>query len=245
MNEKIDREKIIERIKSLMALGDSSRNDSEAEAATAIKKMQELLQKHNLDISEISVDDPNAVKVGEGIVDEISAEFRKSSLSSWEGSLAATVGSATETKAYTEMHYIPGTKSGKIFKIRFIGTPWDVAVAKEMYKFLHSTIKRLSIRYYPNKSSDQRCFMEGCCGRLNERISEQNAKFRNQQQTNQKYALMVVSKKDAIDIYCKEKLQMMKAKKIGFGQGENNNMAYQHGRSAANKIDIGNERRLQ
>ena len=242
MNEKIDREKLIERIKALMALGDTSRNNSEAEAATAIKKMQELLQKHNLDISEVQMADDK--KVGEEIVDEVAVEWRKSSLSTWENSLCALVGIACETNPYLSQQYVRGTKSGRIFKFHFIGTPWDVAISKEMFKYLHSTIKKLSVRNFPDQLPSQRCYMEGCCHRLSERIHLQNELFKKQQASNQKYALLVINKKDAIDNYT-DKLGLQKAKRKQYGGKNWDGFAFKKGMADANKFDIGNENRLK
>lgn len=48
---------IIERIKKLMALADLSRGATEAEAAAAMAKVQELLTKHNLDMASIRTED--------------------------------------------------------------------------------------------------------------------------------------------------------------------------------------------
>ncbi len=244
MEEKIDRDKMIERIKALLALGDKTQNDSEGEVNAAMKKVQELLSLHNLSISEIN-SNPKIKKVGVEVVDEMSKEFRKSSMSTWEGSLASLVGLATDTKAYYHQNHVPGTVSGKITKVRYIGAVWDVAVAVEMYRYLHSHIKRLSIKNYPDKSSDQRSFMEGCCDRLGQRIREQNELFRNQQHTNQGFALLVVSKKDAIEAYSRDVLKMRPPKSTRFGKGEHNSFAYLHGMKEANKMDIGNEKRLQ
>lgn len=243
MDEKIDREKLIERIKALMALGDTSRNNSEAEAATALKKMQELLQKHNLDISEISFTE-NDKKPGQEVVDEVAVEWRKSSLSTWENSLVAMIGIACETKPYLYKEYVPGTKSGMVFKFRFIGTPWDVAISKEMLIYLHSTIKKLSVKNYPNSLPQQRCYMEGCCHRLGERIREQNEAFKRQQVQNQKYALLVINKKDAIEIYA-EKLGLVKAKRKQYGGKNWDPHAFEHGMRDANKMDIGNDNRIK
>lgn len=245
MSEKIDRIKMIERIKALLALGDSSRNDSEGEVSAAMKKVQELLEKHNLDISEISATDPDAKKkLGEDIVDEIAKEFRKSSMSTWEKALASMVGEATETKPYLNIQHVPGTASGKIVKIRFIGAIWDVAVAKEMYIYLHKKIKGLSIKHYPDSMPNQRNYMEGCCIRLQERIREQNKLFKEQQTQNQGFALMIINKKDAIETYCANKLKLKESRHGSFGQGQFNNEAYQRGIIDANKFDIGNEKRL-
>lgn len=230
-------EKLLDRIRALFALGDKDRNNSDVEAETATKKAQELLQKYNLTMSEV-LDTED--KISDGIVDESSKEMKKSSLSTWENALACIVAECCECKSYTTE-----TRRGKSksYDIRFVGTQWDVAIAKELFKYLHETLLRKSRINYKNNLPYQRSYLEGACARLNQRVEEQNELFRKQQIENQKFALMVVNKKDAIQLYMDRELNLQDPNNRR-PQAPVNPAAFYRGMSDANQFDLGTKNRI-
>jgi hypothetical protein len=233
-----NKEKVIDIIQKLLRLGDPTRNNSEGEVFNATAKAQELLRKYNIDLADV------IIKEGEKIVDlEIGNEIvftkKKSSMSSWEKWLISVVSSATECKGYFNKKCVNYYTRSIVYEVGFIGTEWDRAIAKELYCYLHSTIHRLGRQNYPESSPQIRCYMEGFCSRLSERVNEQ-MKVKVE---NQKYELMVINKKDAINLYGKDQMHL-KHSKGRAGGGDWDGGAYAHGREDANKIDLGTKARL-
>jgi hypothetical protein len=233
--------KLIERIQALFALGDESRNNSTEEAQTAVKKAQELLQKYNLSMSEVMTVNDSATII-DGITDQVSKEWKKSTISTWEKNLTAIVGECCETTGYIEQTYCRGSKS-RTWAIRYIGTPWDVAIACELFKYIHGTLKKLSVQNYPESTPHQRSYLEGACHCLAQRVREQNRKFKAEQAANNQFALMVVSKEDAIRKYIEDNLEMKQTKQLR--EKKPDWFAYQHGVEDAKKFDLGTDKRLK
>lgn len=243
VSDSIDKDKLIERIKALFALGDKNRNDNENEANVATTKAQQLLQKHNLSMSEVIGD---SKKIKDGVIDGVARESKKSSIPKWESRLLSIVANATETHPYIEMTYlkVEGERGSKArcYKMRFIGTEWDVAIAKELYCFLHSTLTKLANQKYARDFTAQTSYLKGACDQLSFRIAEQNRRFKRENEKNQGYALMVVNKKDAIKEFINDMEFVQREYKEGAKASDLD--AYYAGVNDANKMDIGNENRL-
>lgn len=231
--------KLIERIKALFRLGDKERNNSEAEAEVATAKAQELLQKYNLSLSEVLNTDEDLKKSAGDIVDEVAKEMNKSSLSSWENNLTITVGECCECKTYRQVW-----KRGKssTFSLRFVGTKWDVAIAVELFNYLHKTLLRKSRVNYRDNLPLQRSYLEGACYRLEQRVREQTEQFKREQVKNQKFALMVINKKDAIDNYMQNELDLRQTK--ARDRKPVDSRAFHRGVADANAIDLGNSNKI-
>ena len=228
------KEEVIELIRKLFNLGNKDRNSSESEAEVALQKAQELLQKHNLDMSDVMVKEQEKVIQVE-VSNEIVFELKRSSMSSWEKILISVVGRATETNGYFNKRYIGGRSI--LWQVGFVGTEWDRSIAKELYLYLHEKIYRMSKQFYGNDMPAQRCFMEGFVNRLYHRVMEQIKKFKQEVDGNQKYELVIMDKKNAIEKYSKEVLHLT----ISHGRrggGEWNPYAYRHGEQEADKVDL-------
>lgn len=187
------REEIINLVQNLLALGDKTRNNSEAEVETALNKVQELLIKHNIDMAEVIIKD------GEKVADisierEIVFELKRSSMSTWEKVLINIVAEATETQGYTSKRYkvLEHGRYSTINLVGFIGVDFDRAIAKELYNFLHLKIYSMSKRY--KECYQQRSFMEGFCSGLYVRVKDLNTTI----EKTAKYELACVNKQSKI-----------------------------------------------
>lgn len=229
------KEEVIALIRKLFNLGNKDRNSSEAEAEVALQKAQELLQKHDLEMSEVMVDENQEKVINIEVANEIVFELKRSSMSGWEKTLISVVGLATETNGYFNKVYNGG--GSILWQVGYIGTEWDRSIAKELYLYLHDKIYRMSKQFYGNDMPAQRCFMEGFVNRLYHRVKEQINKFKQEVNGNQKYEMVLLDKKNAIEKYSKEVLHL-RTSHGRRGGGEWNPYAYRHGEREADKVDL-------
>lgn len=122
------RERIIERVRKLLALSNSS---NEHEAALAAAHAQRLLSEHNLAMSELEVQEEGA-----GEVELVVAK----TVPKWLSSLFATVANAFDCFPIV-------TTSHSQSRLRFIGVGEDPAVAACTLSYLIKELRRLASGY--------------------------------------------------------------------------------------------------
>lgn len=129
------RERVIERVRKLLALSNSS---NEHEAALAAAHAQRLLAEHNLAISELEMREEGA---GE-------AELTVArTVPKWLSSLFAVVAHAFDCMAIVASTADAG-------RLRFIGVGKDPAVAACTLQFLMQELRRLASRYLKQQAAD-------------------------------------------------------------------------------------------
>jgi hypothetical protein len=236
----MDKTKLLDLIRKLLNLGDKDRNSSEAEAELAASKAMELLQKHNLSISDVMIEDKKEGK-SVNIVDEEAWTLNKSSLPSYIKDLARVAAFAAETQWFFNKKYRDHWGKQVTWSIHFYGTEWDVAVAKELFNFLYSKVTKMSKQY--QESYQQRCFMEGFAWRLHQRLNEEKKNFEKEVAANENYAIVLADKKLAIKDYGVNVLKLRHSK--GHARnGAHDQNAFAHGASEADKVDLGVKNRL-
>jgi hypothetical protein len=122
------RERIIERVRKLLALSNSS---NEHEAALAAAHAQRLLAEHNLAMSELEVQEEGA--------GEVELEVAKT-VPKWLSSLFATVANAFDCFPIV-------TSTQSCSRLRFIGVGEDPGVAACTLQFLIKELRRLASVY--------------------------------------------------------------------------------------------------
>lgn len=158
---------IIEKIKKLLALANSS---NEHEAALAAGHAQRLLSEHNLAMADIeAAHKPDSA-------DKVETTVSKT-LSKWLRHLSAGVSSAFDCQA---VHY-PATG-----KLTFIGVGADAQIAAYTFAYLDRTVRKLCSSYLkqqvnPALASRQRELMRqsyylGAVSTINARLREQKVK---------------------------------------------------------------------
>jgi len=125
------RERIIERVRKLLALSNSS---NEHEAALAAAHAQRLLAEHNLAMSELEVQEEGA--------GEVELEVAKA-VPKWLSSLFATVANAFDCFPIV-------TSTQSCSRLRFIGVGEDPGVAACTLQFLMKELRRLASVYLRN-----------------------------------------------------------------------------------------------
>jgi len=166
-------ENIIEKIRKLMALGNSP---NENEASLAMQKVQEILAKYNLSMAEV---DAHSIKDNGNIVDDAPRKketLNKNAMYHYQRTLMAKI-----AQVHYCLHFVYEKKdwSGKRVKVKkyhvLVGKEVNVVSAQLMFDYLNKTIEKLANEIYPNPlnlSKSAMSWKEGCSHRLQERLQE-------------------------------------------------------------------------
>lgn len=133
---------IIQTILKLLEKGKQDKNDNAAEREICLNKANELMEKHNLSMSEIKghdIEDPNQIEISEETTDFDSDP--------WKRSIIRAV-------AMLFNCHVLYTPYGRKYRAKLIGTQENIAVAKSMIDYYLSSIsKEAKSRYGSAKGS--------------------------------------------------------------------------------------------
>ena len=129
------RERVIEKVRKLLALSNSS---NQHEAALAAAHAQRLLAEHNLSMSELEVQEEGA--------GEVAIEVAKT-VPKWLSSLFATVANGFDC--------FPIVTTTSCSRLRFIGVGEDPAVACCTLQYLMQELRRLATAYLRSSEAAQ------------------------------------------------------------------------------------------
>lgn len=121
---------IVEKIKALLAKASST--DNEHEAALFLGKAHELMEKHQLDASDLETDDPIDQTVG--------ARANGGASPDWDFQLMFSVADYFGCKAIQCTEYEAGKR---VYRMRIVGRESARVTAVEMHKYLVKTVRRL------------------------------------------------------------------------------------------------------
>lgn len=176
-------ERIIDKIKKLLALADS---DNENEAKLAMERASELLLRHNLALSDVTINRP---EIGEEIIKEgfrvIPAEDK-------------FLLSIIEKFFFVKSYYVKQRWLGVTqYKLKFIGEPMNIEVASYTYAYLFASYRHLWLKYKRSIGATEKSRQAYYAG-LNHGIT-----FQLQQKTNsvQTETGLVVVKDPRISAY--------------------------------------------
>lgn len=163
-------EKIIDRLKKLFALGQSS---NQHEAELAMQKANEIMTEY-----QISATDIDLAEDGEVVREEMVVENGKRS--TWLCALADACARLYDAKCYYN------SKATHGLNLRFYGTPADIMAAKMTFNHLYGSwqsIVKLAVAGYAGsvdtrvfKKSHGMGFTQAISGRVNELVEQRKAK---------------------------------------------------------------------
>lgn len=167
------KDKILARLKKVLALAQSP---NENEAARAMEKVQEILAEHNLSIADL--EDKPVVEINAGTRLEEAYPYRRV--------LASSVAQLYFCTYYYEVHRKVTASGGyNMDKHMFVGAPHNTGVARSMFDYLFKTVDRLSKEAADenanggSKWSYMTSFRVACsqrlCARIAKRIAEAKA----------------------------------------------------------------------
>jgi hypothetical protein len=172
MNDSL-KEKLIEKIRKLLALAGSS---NEHEAALAAEKAQAMLAEYNLSLADIDDD-----KESDDFV--IDKELENDSFP-WKRQVAVMVAKLYFcTYFFTQFKRFVNQRIVRLDRHNFVGAQHNIAVTKAMFVYLVATVERLAQeggRQVPSSEREayRRAFMWACTHRLSRRIAERIAAAR-------------------------------------------------------------------
>ncbi len=168
--------KIIERVRKLLALGESP---NEAEAAAAINKAKVLLARYGMTLSDMD-------KNEHGVIERELLKAHR--LRVWKSVLLTSILDSTYTQALK-------IRKGKESRIVLIGREENIISAENMYNYLCSSIAGIS-RKYRSTVRHLDSFRFGIVTRIRERLEELNSESRREAGTAER-ALVVAMEKTA------------------------------------------------
>ena len=222
---KKDKETIIKKIQKCFSLASSS---NENEAAVAVKKAKELLNKYNLTMVDISAfESPSEI-----ITSKVGEDKRHAM---WEQVLLAKLAVVFDCKSFVRK-----SRNSKP-SMNVVGFPVDVEIFSYTYDYLVRVIDKLyrkALKVEKSKSNywDKKRtfafksgFSVGCCERIVERIKEDRDKAL---QANVDSRALVLTKSKSVSTWAKENLNL-KTRTTRY-----NPTGYDKGRSAADGISL-------
>ena len=209
MNEKLNKDKIMDKIKKLQALTSSP---NENEAAVALQKMMEFMDKHGISESMLDELENDTVKIETESWDK-TRRGKSKGIKGWEIALASSIAKLFECRILINTKRSYATNFHKKHTgLIFFGTPQDIIVSKEMFLWIRNMLNDLAIKESKplksesdmyggdfNSISFKNSFFIGATTRIHSRVGDileaRKAKYKDQQNTT---AIMVINKKMAL-----------------------------------------------
>lgn len=224
-----ERSKILDRIKKILALAKGT--NFEGEADTAMKMAQSYMTQYGLSMTD--------VEIGESLDEEIVSEpVDRKNPNNWEWLLGLAVATVTDTKAY-----ISHLRVGRILK--FMGYKSDVDFAKVLYSVLYVATKTASYAKFGREKEDRNIrfsFRVGCAVRLDERATEEKQTI-VKEESNNRFALVVVEKKNRIQMWAEKNLNLQISKSRS--KTQLNPVGFAMGKIHANNMDLMNKSKVE
>lgn len=153
-----DTNKILERVKKMVALGNDA-GATEAERETALRMAYNLLAKYNLSMADLPEDQSNEARERQDVV--ISADR-------WARSLAQAV-----AKLFFCRYFYSSTGTSGKDKHCFVGRQSNVITSRYMSEFLIKSVKREATSRYKSPTTPQgRSFCVGTVDSIRKRVEE-------------------------------------------------------------------------
>ena len=222
-NEK-HKNKIIDRIKKILATAEST--SFEAEAETAFKIAKGLMATYGLSMSEIEMQEEIEGNIIEAMTDE------KGKIFNWEKMLAVAVEELCDTKLI--IYHTGRNKSS----LKFIGFKDDVTLSIQLYNFLNITLKQLVAKQYKGKRQ-RNSYLLGMTNCLGRRAKTESQKVKEEVKT---YNALVVIKEEEINKYVNDTHKNLKSTSV---RSRIDTEAYEKGQYDGNFVDLNNRRKLQ
>ncbi len=249
-----DLTKIIDKIKKLLKVADTSLNSFEEESAVAMAKIQEILIKHNLSMLDIETVGDDCIKKELEVQEVDAVTYRAPLIPQWLSMIMESVSKLTETVPIT---YKTKIKTGYYeYTISFIGDITDAYVARETFLYLKSKTTKMSTKYkndIEGSNSDWMAYANGCSSNIFRRVLDLGKSKKKEvfdikeeqdlaEDTEEKYELLIRKKSDAIDEYLRD---MDVQENPVFLKPPSNTVAWNAGYSDGEKIPLTKQKMLK
>lgn len=236
----MSQQKILERILKLFNLGDTSRNQSEAETLAAVTKARQLMAEYDLTEADLRALGTEKAKSVAYVVTQHTAYTRKGrTFAYYDHKVAHAVDAICSTQHYVKTTFVD--KKGWYVSRRFYGAEADVAIASALFQVLLDVVRKAArTEYGSGWSPDHQSYAIGFAIRLEERAAVWNpATALGEAQSN---ALVVISKDKAqqIERWADTKLEL---KSVVYTPKVKKHDAFAQGYEDGANVDLGNPRR--
>ncbi len=161
----VDSQTLMDKVRKLMALADS-KSSTEAEAALAAAKVQELVQSYGLDLAQLGDTAVSEVR-GMGTVD-------RRAMFDYQQALMATI--AKNNFCFHDVRVVYVERKNRNSKQHFlVGRQLNIQVTVNLYDYLIGTMKRLCEEHGYKDHSTRNLFYDGVTERLCTRLNDQRA----------------------------------------------------------------------
>lgn len=230
------RDKVLDKIRKLIALSGSA---NVHEAAVAAAAAQRLMLEHRIAETEISIETSDDDVVMD---QEIYRDLRLKAPPRWHGILLNGVATANFCKLVLDTERAAssdGTERRKIYRI--IGTEHDRAAVRTLYELLRGEVERLcdaAARAQRYDRADRASFKLGAASALAGRLTREAGAFRSDlQAAAHTQALAVIDRtSDALERFVSAHFPRLTQRR---SPSVSRASAYLHGREAGGRIDVG------
>jgi hypothetical protein len=233
-------QKIVDRIRKLLSLGDTSKNNNENEAMLALERAHALMREHGVQMAQLSENDETEIEIGVGVW----TDDERSQYDTWVSILAA----ATAQLFGCETVLYRGNALNKYrVRLSFIGEDTDLEFAKSVWPWLVKTCRRMAVTTLGSGwTSSHRSFAEAFSTRVYNRakeLAEQDDQA-PKTQDDQRYAMVLAMKDEAIELFMKKHYpNLKKGRKRGF-RGDYDYKAASAGAQAGDKVNLNFRRQI-
>jgi hypothetical protein len=225
-----EKETIINRIKSLLALGDSTRNPYEEEVKTALSMAQKLMKKYNLTLSEIEIVKSSDEEIGK------CKTTKEGHLTTWRMQLSMVM------KILFDVEPLIQTTYSHYRNIIFVGFKTDCELASITYDYLENIIDFRSKLKYKGKRLQREAYLQGFMDCLLKRAGLEKSEKNNQEDI--KYGSLVLIKSERIKNYMSNKFKIRQEKNKQQPNLEDM-IEYDKGYKDGNKISLNNKKEIK
>jgi hypothetical protein len=235
------KKKLVERILKLFQLGDSSKNQSEAEVFAAIAKARELMAQHDLtDADILAAGTEKAKKVLFTMTQDAVYTRKGRTFAVYDNSVAAAVNEICGTKSYTQSRH--SDRNGWTVSRIFYGTEADVAVANALFHALLDTVRRSARETFGTGwSPEHQSYAIGFADRLYHRAVKWRPELALTAHQSTALAVIEKDKNDQIEKWAEKHLPALKTRKPRKRKVQAD--AYEQGYEDGGTVDLGDPRR--
>lgn len=217
------RNKIIDRIRKMIALANGTTFDGEADTAMTMAK--NLMSSYGLHMSEVELKSEINASIGTGHVSRVGR------LHTWEKLLANAAAELCDTRVIV-------TPVGDLYTLMFVGMKQDVELAVMFYEEFALKIKQMAVTKYAVLYERYR-YLEGITARLVDRANEISEQTRNQRPT---YGALVVVKDNEIQEFMDREIGKTRNAKLNTRE---NNESFMRGYIDGGNIDLNVHKKLE
>jgi hypothetical protein len=218
--------KVIQKCQKLLALASS---DNEHEASLAMKRLGEIMARHEIDMAQVRMSQSEAERDG---VEEKSRDGLGMRLRTWEGILCSGIAKAFDCQYF----YSKGSKySGRPWQGHYIGFKQDIQMALYFSDYLVRTVGRSVYDTEFTGKKEKNTFCMGMAARIVTRMREMYERKQEIIRTDPNCRALVISKGNEVARYMNQNHKLGKSRPVNITGSRH---AYMAGQAAGDKVPL-------